>query len=102
MRCGGRPGERRRDNLVTRFCEVVTPRDILAKLWRAGFATTELGEAMAPASESPPCGGNRSGAGAAPTSRARARVASLAACALLALAGCGDDDRPRQRPAETT
>src|ERR1043165_6080395 len=51
------------DNIVTRFCEVVTPRDSPANLRSARLATNEMGEAMAPASDPPPAG---SGAGAAP------------------------------------
>jgi hypothetical protein len=99
------------DNLVTRFCEVVTPRYITAKRRRGGFATTEMGEAMAPASESPPTGGNRSGAGAAPVlpplverllGLALGLSLALALGLSLALAACGDDARPRQRPAETS
>src|SRR5882672_7958526 len=76
MRCSGRPDhlqvpteirvDHSDDNIVTRFCEVVTPPDTSATLRRARLATTEMGEAMAPAPESPPSGGNRSGAGAAP------------------------------------
>jgi len=79
------PGAMADDNIVTTFCEVVTPGDTAAKLRRAALDTTDLGEAMAPASESPPSGGNRSGAGAAPIiARAVAIVAWLAAA-------CGDD-----------
>ena len=104
------------DRIVTTFCEVVTPRDSVAKPRRARFVIKELGEAMAPASGSPPCGGGRPGAGAAPI--ARARIATTAAreprpgprragltCAwtarcwlvacLVALVACGDDARPR-------
>jgi hypothetical protein len=88
----------RDDKLVTRFCEVVTPRDTTAQPRRARFATTELGEAMAPASESPPCGGNRSGAGVAPIGRWLIARAGLAL--IVGLAGCGDDGPPRQRAAE--
>src|SRR6185369_14259954 len=118
MRCDGRPADRPvgpvgiDDNIVTRFCEVVTPRDIAAKLRRARFATNEMGEAMAPASESPPSGGIRSGAGAAPVFGWLGQLwrwsklglcsgAVLAACATCAACGaCGDDARPRPRPAE--
>src|SRR5579872_4351077 len=79
MRCSGRPDhlpapadppgprtDHGDDNIVTSFCEVVTPPDTAATPRRARLATTEMGEAMAPAPESPPSGGNRSGAGAAP------------------------------------
>jgi hypothetical protein len=120
----GRAG--RHDNIVTTFCEVMTPRDVVAKPRRRRFATKELGEAMAPASESPPSGGNSSGAGAAPVlgppglgppglgppacgarvpARPRIRRAPrVALCALaaagLALVACGDDARPIPRGAE--
>jgi hypothetical protein len=59
-----------------------------------------MGEAMAPAPESPPSGGNRSGAGAAPITPRRglglALLISLAAW--LGLAACGDDGPPPPRP----
>jgi hypothetical protein len=84
---------------VTRFCEVVTLRYIPTKHRREGFATKEMGEAMAPASESLPSGGNRSGAGAAP-------VCGWLVWWLLwlgsGLVGCGDDAQPRPRPPETS
>jgi hypothetical protein len=51
-----------------------------------------MGEAMAPASESPLSGGNRSGAGAAPV---------FGSLIWLVLVACGDDARPRMRPPET-
>ena len=94
------------DNIVTRFCEVVTPGDIAAKLRRARFATKEMGEAMAPASESPPSGGTRSGAGAAPVFGWFGRLwrwSNFGLCSgavLAACAACGDDARPRPRPTE--
>lgn len=92
---------------MTTFCEVVTPRYIIAKPRRGGFATTEMGEAMAPASETPPSGGNRSGAGAAPIRRCLIGLALGLAIGLvlglaLVLAACGDDARPRQRPTEAS
>src|SRR3954451_19135698 len=65
MRCSGRP-DHSDDNIVTSFCEVVTPRYTTANSRRGRLATTGMGEAMAPAPETPPSGGNRSGAGAAP------------------------------------
>jgi tetratricopeptide (TPR) repeat protein len=77
---------------VTRFCEVVTPRDTDANLDRARLATKEMGEAMAPASEPTPAG---SGAGAAPLV-AGALLAVLVACG----GSCGEDAQPRSRPAE--
>jgi hypothetical protein len=84
---------------MTTFCEVVTPRDIAANLRRARSVTTRMGEAMAPAPETPPSGGNRSGAGAALIRRApscRARIAG--AVLVLAACGCGDDARPAAPP----
>src|SRR5690349_6680868 len=89
---GQRPGVED-DNIVTRFCEVVTPRDSTANLRRARLVTNEMGEAMAPASDPLPAG---SGAGAAPLLGAIALVACGLACAV----GCGDDAQPRARPAE--
>lgn len=90
------------DNIVTTFCEVVTPRYIAAKLRRRGLVTKELGEAMAPASESPPSGGNRSGAGAAPIMRRAHRAARLAMpWVALAIAACGDAAPPAPQPAST-
>jgi hypothetical protein len=88
---------------VTRFCEVVTAPYILAKLGRPGLATKGMGEAMAPASESPPSGGTRSGAGAAPVCRRLLAtlfvvVPGIVACG--ALGACGDDAQPRPTPAE--
>ena len=91
------------DNFVTRFCEVVTPGDIVTKLRRARFATNEMGEAMAPASETPPSGGTRSGAGAAPVFGWLSRLVLVLGLGLAAgavLVACGDDARPRPRPAE--
>lgn len=70
-----------RDNLVTTFCEVVKRRF-------ARLATKVMGEAMAPAPESLPCGRGSSGAGAAPM-------------VLLALLACGDDARPHAPPPAT-
>jgi len=87
------------DNFVTRFCEVVTRRYIAEKLRRAGFATKEMGEAMAPASESPPSGGIRSGAGAAPVF-GWLRGLRLGLGLATALMACGDDALPRPRPTE--
>jgi len=102
----------RDDNIVTTFCQVVTPRYIDGKPRPRGFATKELGEAMAPAPGSPPRGGTRPGAGAAPVVRAITRCAvasrgvssagaapvarTVAWLALLgaALAGCGSDAPP--------
>jgi hypothetical protein len=104
MRCGGRPvhldprADHSDDNIVTSFCEVVTPRYTTATLRRARLAIKEMGEAMAPAPESPPSGGNRSGAGAAPV--ARRRWVALGALASLGLAACGDDGPPSPRPAQ--
>jgi hypothetical protein len=54
-----------------------------------------MGEAMAPASESPPSGGNRSGAGAAPI------FGALLVATLGALCACGDDARPVPTPASS-
>ena len=80
----------------------MTPRYTDANLWRAGLATKEMGEAMAPASESPPSGGNSSGAGAAPIGSAASGALAIAlllvACACAC--ACGDDARPQARPAE--
>src|SRR3954465_13331520 len=99
MRCSGRP-DHSDDNIVTSFCEVVTARYTTAKLRRARLATTGMGEAMAPAPESPPSGGNRSGAGAAPIMRRRGLGLALTVWlgAWLALAACGDDGPPPTRP----
>src|SRR5215831_12425868 len=74
---------------MTTFCEVVTPGDNAENLRRARPGTTRMGEAMAPAPETPPSGGNCSGAGASLIDR-------LVAAALIALGlcGCGDDARP--------
>jgi hypothetical protein len=110
-RCNGRPAAREAlearearedDNIVTTFCEVVTPRYIAAKLRRARLVTKGMGEAMAPASESPPSGGARSGAGAAPVVAGASRVlgARAASLAVAMLFACGDDAQPRSRPAE--
>jgi hypothetical protein len=71
----------RDDNIVTTFCGSVTPRCEAANRSLARFATKELGEAMAPASEREPSGGTCFGAGAPPVFFA----------VLLALAACGDD-----------
>src|SRR5215475_13228549 len=104
MRCSGRPdhlldpADHRDDNIVTSFCEVVTPRYIPAKIRRARLATTEMGEAMTPAPESPPSGGNRSGAGAAPV--VRRRWIALGVLASLGLAACSDDGPPSPRPTQ--
>jgi hypothetical protein len=96
--------DHRDDTIVTRFCEVVTPRYTAATRERARLATIEMGEAMAPAPEFPSTsGGNRSGAGAAPM-RGAARAVSAALAAWLAVAGCGgcggcgDEPRPGPRP----
>src|SRR5689334_12876310 len=107
MRCGGRPVVRREspgdDNIVTRFCEVVTPRYRVEKLRRRRFAIKGVGEAMAPASESPPSGGGRSGAGAAPIFGLLLWIPfGLLLGMSPGLAACGDDARPRPRPAETS
>ena len=117
------------DNLVTRFCEVVTPGDNATTLRRAGLATKDLGEAMAPAPGSPPFGGIGSGAGAAPVDptgglaslptprdptgsrpagsavgvpgpRDRASRIVGALLGAVALLGCGDAAPPPPRPAE--
>ncbi len=85
----------RDDNIVTTFCEVVTSAYIAAKLRRRRLVITRMGEAMTPAPESPPSGGNRSGAGAAPVC---ALVAWLARLALLAHVGCSGDAQPPPRP----
>ncbi|TMQ08228.1 MAG: hypothetical protein E6J91_33745 [Deltaproteobacteria bacterium] len=85
----------RDDNIVTTFCEVVTPAYVVAKLRRRDLVITRMGEAMTPAPESPPSGGNRSGAGAAPVC---ALVAWLARLALLAHVGCSGDAQPPPRP----
>ena len=90
------------DNFVTRFCEVVTARYIVAKPSRRRLAINEVGEAMAPASESPPSGGNRSGAGAAPIFGALAAWLVWVLPVLVpVLVACGDDAHPRPRPAMT-
>ena len=83
---------------MTTFCEVVTACDTVATSRRVGSVTKEMGEAMAPASESPPSGGNSSGAGAPPICSALAAVAALWLAA--AASACGDDARPHDRPAE--
>jgi hypothetical protein len=81
------------DNIVTTYCEVVTVPYTTAKRRRTGFATKDVGEAMAPASESRPSGGNRSDAGAAPI----IAIAVLACCGLA----CGDSAPPRPPAAPT-
>lgn len=87
---------------MTTFCEVVTPGDTAANLRRTRSVTTRMGEAMAPAPETPPSGGNRSGAGAALIRRTRpgwlARIAGPVLLVLTANA-CGDDARPPAPPA---
>jgi hypothetical protein len=77
----------------------VTPRYIAEKLRRARLDTKEMGEAMAPASESPPCGGTSSGAGAAPIGRVARSALALAALLAAVACACGDDARPRSKPA---
>ena len=79
---------------MTTFCEVVTPGDSAGTLRRRRFATTRMGEAMAPAPgmRTPPSGGNHPGAGAAPI---------FAVLAVLGLAACGDGAPPQTRPAES-
>lgn len=73
-----------RDEIVTTFCESVTPR-CEAMFGRApGLDTKDMGEAMAPASGLQPSGGRGSGVGAAPV---------FLALALAVLAACGDDPR---------
>ena len=95
----------RDDKIVTTFCEVVTAHDSQANFARAGSVTKEMGEAMAPASESPPSGGNRSGAGAAPIFRQRCVAALGAGMFVLGLLGalgaCGDDAAPATPPARS-
>lgn len=84
-RCAGPGIAGRRDEIVTSFCESVTPRCEPRISRRARLDTKDVGEAMAPASGFQPSGGRRSGAGAAPVF-----------LILLAVA-CGDDG-PRQTP----
>src|SRR5439155_754505 len=101
MRCEPReprePGELLEDdNIVTRFCEVVTARYTAAKLRRARLATKDVGEAMAPASAPTPAG---SGAGAAPVVAGTGSRA-LGALAFAMVLACGDAAQPRTRPAE--
>ncbi len=106
------------DNVVTTFCEVVTRRYRALNLRRARLAIKDVGEAMAPASESPPPGGTDSGAGAAPMfwasrrpTRARfadeqarssrsGRAHRVTIAVALALAACGDAAPPPPRAAE--
>jgi hypothetical protein len=73
----------RDDNIVTTFCDLVTPRCEARISCRRRLDTKVMGEAMAPASESTPSGGNyNSGVGA-----------KLSLLVLLALAACNDDGR---------
>src|SRR5215468_9452930 len=99
MQCSGRaavrPTDHGGDRIMTTFCEVVTAADNAANLRRARPGTTRMGEAMAPAPETPPSGGNRSGAGAALIGR----PGCVAALIAIALCGCGDDARPPAPPA---
>src|SRR4051812_29123484 len=100
MRCSGRP-DHSDDNIVTSFCEVVTPRYTTANSRRGRLATTGMGEAMAPAPESPPSAGNRFGAGAAPIMRRCAALPlplALVLAGWLGLAACGDDGARSSRP----
>ena len=79
----------------------MTPRYRVEKPRRGWFAIKDVGEAMAPASETPPSGGIRSGAGAAPVfGPLIGFVGGLVAAWSLGLAACGDDARPVPRPAE--
>jgi hypothetical protein len=84
----GKPSATRRardpgDNIVTTFCDLVTPRCEARISCRRRLDTKVMGEAMAPASESTPSGGNyNSGVGA-----------KLSLLVLLALAACNDDGR---------
>jgi hypothetical protein len=76
----------RRDEIVTTFCESVTPR-CEAMLSRAPSLDTKvMGEAMAPASGFQPSGGRSSGAGAAPV------------FLLALLIACGDDPQTTAPP----
>jgi hypothetical protein len=64
--CGGLGIASRRDEIVTTFCESVTPR-CEAMFGRARrLDTKDMGEAKVPASGSQQSGGRRSGAGTAP------------------------------------
>ena len=95
-RSGGPAIAGTRDEIVTTFCESVTPR-CEAMFGRApGLDTKEMGEVMAPASGLKPSGGTRPGAGAAPV---------LFALLIAACAACGDDPHavapPPPAPAQT-
>lgn len=74
---------------MTTFCEVVTERNTVVERAKHRVATKEMGEAMAPAPESPASGGNHSGAGAAPIARA-----GLVLLLLAATVHCGDEPTP--------
>lgn len=77
----------------------MTPRYIAAKLRRRRLAIKGMGEAMAPASETPPSGGTPSGAGAAPIHRRPCALTLVTVLGALGAAGC-DSPQPLPRPTE--
>lgn len=104
------------DNIVTTFCEAVTPRRKAKTCANAAFAITVVGEAMASVSENLPSGGHLSGTGVTPvfpehSNRRSARAPGadatrppswrpgvLAVQLLCLLAACADDSAPRTPP----
>jgi hypothetical protein len=86
MRCVGPGIALLDDEIVTTFCDLVTPRCEVNISQPRRLATKVMGEAMASASESQPSGKDNSGAGAKPSFR------KVAMCAMF-LAACGDEGR---------
>jgi hypothetical protein len=88
MRCAGPEARERSDTIVTTFCDSVTTEHEAVITGRRRLVTTEMGEAMAPASEYQPSGGTRSGVGA-----------KLSLLIVALLVACGDDQaRPTAQP----
>jgi hypothetical protein len=93
------------DEIVTTFCDRVTPERKATTARPRSLAIKAVGEAMAPASGSHSSGGKHPGAGAEPSTKAAAGrdrfVASrsrllpaLSLAVLVGLAGCADDAPP--------